>query len=240
MRIITLNICHGGGQRWEQLVALLLSLQPDVVVLTEFRIGEAGARILEKLTKAGLSEVKSAARMLRQNSVCVIAVRAFEKIALPLPCGDEHRILLCDFGDLRLLATYFPQKEQKRRVFKFIQSLGIPALGTRGIVLGDLNTGLHWQDEGGATFYCADEYSELLATGLIDSWRSRNPHAREFSWFSALGNGFRIDHALCTPGLDQEVNAITYEHRFRELGVTDHSALVVDITSHGGVGGLNP
>ncbi|MFM7011849.1 MAG: endonuclease/exonuclease/phosphatase family protein [Betaproteobacteria bacterium] len=234
MRIITLNICHGGGQRGEPLAALILSLQPHVVVLTEFRIGEAGARILENLAKGGLSEVQSAARLPRKNSVCVVAVRAFEKIELPLPCGDDHRILLCDFGDLRLLATYFPQNEQKRRVFQFMRSIGLPALGTRGIMLGDLNTGLHGQDEAGATFYCADEFSELLATGLIDSWRSRNPQAREFSWFSAADNGFRIDHALCTPSLDKEVNAITYDHRFRELGVTDHSALVVDITSHRG------
>ena len=239
MRIITLNICHGGGHRGEQLAAVMLSLQPDVVVLTEFRIGEAGACLLKKLAKGGLREVQSAARVPRKNSVCVVAVRAFEQIELSLPYGDEHRILLCDFGDLRLMATYFPQNEQKRRVFQFIRSAGLSALGRRGIMLGDLNTGLHGQDETGATFYCSDEFSALLAAGLVDSWRSRNPQAREFSWYSAKGNGFRIDHAMCTPALDVEIDAIFYAHQFRELDVSDHSALVVDISCRG-VGGLNP
>jgi exonuclease III len=234
MRIITLNIRHGGGQRGEALAAMLLSLQPDVVVLTEFRIGEAGAQILAKLSQAGLSEVKSAARVPRQNSVCVVAVQAFQQVDLPLPSGDEHRILVCDFGNLRLLATYFPQNEHKRRIFKVIQSVGLAALGTHGIVFGDLNTGIHRQDEAGATFYCAGEFADLLAAGLVDSWRSRNPHTREFSWFSSASNGFRIDHALCTPALDSEISAIKFDHRFRELDITDHSALVVDITCRRG------
>jgi exodeoxyribonuclease-3 len=233
MRIITLNICHGGGQRWVQLVALLMSLQPDVVVLTEFRLGRSGDLILTELAEAGMFEVASAARLPRQNSVCVVANRSFQRIQLPLVHGDEHRLLACDFGDVRLLATYFPQTKEKRRIFEFIRANGLQALGKRGLVIGDLNTGLHQQDEAGATFHCTEDFSALLAAGLVDAWRSRNLHVGEYSWYSSAGNGFRIDHAMCTPALDAEINAIFYAHQFRELNVTDHSALVVDLPSSG-------
>ena len=234
MRIVSLNIRHGGGDRGKRLTDLLMTLRPDVVVLTEFQLGRSGDSILDQLARAGLCEVASAARLDRQNSVCVAANRSFQQIQLPSLHGHEQRLLACDFGDFRLLATYFPQMNEKRGVFEFIRVKGLPALGPRGVVIGDFNTGLHQQDEAGATFYCADEFSKLLTAGLVDSWRSRNPHVHEFSWYSAVGNGFRIDHAMCTPALDAEISSIFYAHQFRKHCVTDHSALVVDIPDQGG------
>lgn len=233
MRIVSLNIRHGGGDRAERLAALLMSLRPDVVVLTEFRLGHSGDLILNQLARSGLRQVASAARLLRQNSVCVIANRSFQRIELPALDHHEHRLLACDFGDMQLLASYFPQLSDKRAVFEFIRAKGLPYLGTRGVVIGDLNTGLHQQDEVGATFYCAEEFASLLAAGLVDSWRSRNRLAREYSWYSAAGNGFRIDHALCTPTLDAEITAVFYDHQFRKTNLTDHSALVLDLPSYG-------
>lgn len=229
MRIVSLNIRHGGGNRGKRLADLLMTLLPDVVVLTEFRLGRSGTLILDQLARAGLCEVASAARVNRQNSVCVAANRSFQQIQLPPLHGQEHRLMLCDFGDFRLLATYFPQMNEKRGVLEFIRVKGLPVLGSRGFVIGDFNTGLHQQDEAGATFYCTEEFAALLAAGLVDSWRTRNPHLREFSWYSAVGNGFRIDHAMSTPAMDAAISSIFYAHQFREHNMTDHSALVVDI-----------
>lgn len=231
MRIVTLNIRHGGGSRWEHIVDQLLLLQPEIVVLTEFRAGNVGELILNRLKSAGLSETNSAARVPRENSVCIISNQKFRAIDLLLPLGDEHRFLACEFNRLRLIATYFPQREQKRKAFDYVRTKCLPALGARGIVIGDLNTGVHRQDEAEASFHCAAEFVQLLDAGLIDSWRSRNSQGREFSWFSSAGNGFRIDHALCTPEIDAEIESVAYAHQFRELGFTDHSALVVDLKS---------
>jgi len=51
-------------------------------------------------------------------------------------------------------------------------------------VVGDFNTGLHFQDELGSTFYCTKDFKELDKSGFIDSWRHRNPGTQEFSWYS--------------------------------------------------------
>jgi exonuclease III len=66
--------------------------------------------------------------------------------------------------------------------------------------------------------------------GWIDTWRSRNPEAREFTWFSrGYNNGFRLDHALASPSLNNKVKKVFYSHQEREEGVTDHSLMGVDI-----------
>jgi len=54
--------------------------------------------------------------------------------------------------------------------------------------------------------------------------------AREFSWFSHEGRGVRIDHALASSALSGAVRGAWYEHGVRESGVSDHAAMIVDIS----------
>ena len=56
-----------------------------------------------------------------------------------------------------------------------------------------------------------------------------NPAARDYTWFSNRGNGFRVDHAWASPTLASEVRASRHDHRSRKQRITDHSALVVDL-----------
>ena len=62
-------------------------------------------------------------------------------------------------------------------------------------------------------------------------FRSRHlhPHDREFTWYSHAGSGFRIDHAYLSPALLARLAAARYSHAERELRVSDHSVLVVDL-----------
>jgi hypothetical protein len=45
MRIVTINLRHGGGQRIDQIIELLISFHSDVLVLTEFRNNKNGDKI---------------------------------------------------------------------------------------------------------------------------------------------------------------------------------------------------
>jgi exonuclease III len=70
-----------------------------------------------------------------------------------------------------------------------------------------------------------------VAPFLSDLWRLRNGVSREWTWRSSKGNGFRIDHAFGDGAFIAAVTAIcTYDHRARETGLTDHSAVVVRIS----------
>ena len=68
---------------------------------------------------------------------------------------------------------------------------------------------------------------------LTDLWRhSHGEDAREWTWHAATtGNGFRIDHALGNAALLARYPRLRcrYDHSTRETGLTDHSALVVEL-----------
>jgi len=96
-------------------------------------------------------------------------------------------------------------------------------------VIGGFNTGLPFEDEADNTFYCVNDFNNLLSIPLIDSWRSRNKDKKEFSWYSNSGAGFRIDHILSTPAMDQAIQSIGYDHNPRIKKATDHSLVFFSI-----------
>ena len=138
--------------------------------------------------------------------------------------------MLARVDGVNLLAAYFALSERKKPLFDFLLNLPPQYLEGSSMIVGDFNTGLPHEDEKGNTFACADEFRALLGQGWIDAWRSRNSTVREFTWYSRQGNnGFRLDHALASPELNQRISKIRYSHAERESKVSDHSALVVDI-----------
>ena len=56
MRVVALNIQHGGGRRTRAIADAILAAEPDVVVLSEFHASPTGSRLLEQLAAAGLTE----------------------------------------------------------------------------------------------------------------------------------------------------------------------------------------
>lgn len=229
MRLLTLNIRHGGGTRASRIAEFICDQAPDIVVITEFRANAPGQAIRLALSQSGLPNQVASSTEPRVNAVCIASRERLSVIDLPAGPQDEiHRLLAVRTGGVVLVGAYFPQNEAKRPVFMRVRDQVLPMLGGRGIILGDLNTGRPFEDEAGSTFYCADCFDELLAAGLVDSWRVRNRTAREFSWYSRTNNGFRIDHALCTPDFDASIRSVRYLPVPRLQGTTDHSALVVE------------
>lgn len=228
MRLATLNIRHGGGSRVAAILRFVASLDADVLVLTEYRLGPSGALLQRGLHALGCAFQSHSALAPRQNAVLLASrreMKVHEAAAGPPAC--EHRLTLVRVGELAVIGAYFPQGEAKRPVFERVGEL-VAALQPLGLLLGDLNTGLPYLDESGRTFKCIDAFEALFAAGLVDAWRSRNPAEREFSWFSPRGNGFRVDHALCTMQLERRIKSVGHVQSCRLDAVTDHAALLVD------------
>lgn len=230
MRLLTVNIQHGGGTRVDRIAAFLGSLAPDVAVLTEYREGESGKALRAKLSAQGYLWQAASSLEPKQNGVCVVSKQPFT-VAIPetYETTDLHHLLGARFCRFNVVGVYFPQGEAKRPVFNRLTHAYLPWLGPVGVVVGDFNTGLPFEDEAENTFACSDSFASLLSAGLVDSWRKRHPNAREFSWYSQARNGFRVDHALCTPQLDGRISAIEYLHQCREDRTTDHSAMVIQV-----------
>jgi exonuclease III len=181
------------------------------------------------LESLGLVQQKTASEALKRNSVLIASRDSFQA-SLPTSSlsGYEHCCVQASFKTLEVLAFYFPQGDAKGPLFNWLLDQKKVLLQKRTMLIGDFNTGIHYLDEQGATFHHADKFEALQSQGWVDAWRCRNQAAREFSWFSERGNGFRIDHALASPTLAPGIATIRYSHVERDLRVSDHSILCVE------------
>lgn len=233
MKLVTLNIQHGGGKRIPEILVYLQSQDADVIVLTEFRENSNAAALRSGLAAKGFHYFAGASVAPKENTVCIFSRQPFVSRTYPgLPAQDRHRLISAHFEGVAVYGVYFSQNEAKAGLFDFLVKGGHRPAEAAYVIVGDFNTGLHFLDEEGATFYCTAGFKALLESGLVDSWRNRHPDTREFSWYSNHGNGFRIDHAFSSPEADTLIERVYYDHKPREAKITDHSALVVDNISY--------
>ena len=222
MRLLTINIQHGGGSRVARLLDFVISASPDVTVLSEYRENDRGRAIRAGLFSSGYCWQAASSIEPRENCVFIASTQPF------VVTRCDQQLLAARFAGIDVVGVYFPQNEAKRPVFDRLRQEIVPTLATRAVVMGDFNTGRPYEDETADTFFCADCFDQLLEAGLIDTWRKRNPTAREFTWISRAGNGFRVDHALCSEDLDSKVSTVQYLHTCRTPGITDHSGLLLE------------
>lgn len=236
MRIITWNLQHGGGKRIGRFCDALETYDADLLVLTEYRHNKVSEKLHAWLEGQGYRYRLAPHASPRKNIVLIAAKKPFEAVMFPGQAADEehgdftHRVLMARLGDLNIMGLYLPGGEKKWPVYDFLMKLPSKYREGQTILIGDFNTGRHYEDEKGASFSSAEQFDALLEQGWIDSWRSRNPEAREFTWYSrGYNNGFRLDHALVTPSVNDRIVDVRYSHYEREAGVSDHSMMILDL-----------
>ena len=227
-RILSWNILQGGGSRIEAILEVIASHAPDIVTLQEVRRNKGETVLRDGLEAIGLDNIYlPQTESARQNTVLVAARTAFEAQPWPDDTGRCH-VVRATFDALTLFAMHFPQKKAQIPLFHAL--LDLPT-DTTTLLMGDMNCGIPFEDSDTKTFQNTYLFQQLLMHGWTDTWRSRNPEALEFTWISAKRrNGFRYDHALATNSLDQAIDSVAYDHGPRESGISDHSAIVVNLT----------
>lgn len=231
MRVATLNLQHGGGARVKGLCEALGRLDADVLVLTEFRIGQRADALTAWLREHGYCQISHGGPPEKVNSV-LVAARDGVIRPRPLPAASTHahRVVELTVGETIIVGVYFPCNVIKDRFWRaeFLPYVA-SRVGEQCLVIGDFNTGKHRLDEDGATFFSADCIETLEQAGWVDPWRSGNPLAREYTWFNHTGSGFRLDHAYASPAVARRITASWYDQTPRTSRVSDHAALVVDL-----------
>lgn len=235
VRVVALNIQHGGGRRTGAIADAIVAAKPDVVVLSEFHASPTGSKLLEQLAGAGLVEHAQGepGSTSYPNSVAVASRLPLANARFPLAgSANGQRVLEVDVAGFTLGAVYFPLGKPK---VAFWRDEFLPYAASRierpCLLVGDWNSGRHHLDETGATLDGAAEFEAMTDTGWIDAWRSLRPDEREYTWYSTHGNGFRLDHAFLSPSLTSRLVSSAYRHETRAPGVSDHSALVVDLAA---------
>ena len=225
MKIISLNIRHGGGSRTPKILDYLDSAEFDACVLPEFRHNKNGRQIVEYLKGRGLDCFSPDGLDAKKNTVLVAGRSAIKSDLIDLPNRWSCSAIRINF--LTITGTYFPLKKEKRVLYDWF--LGPSKVWTNSIIIGDFNTGISRCDlEGRSHFYCEKEFQMLSQNILKDGYRSMHPDGRDYSWYSAIGNGFRIDHVLCSPDIVKRIKSVAYDHSTRQA-VSDHSALLVEL-----------
>lgn len=233
--LLAWNILHGGARRTAAIALRLLDHAADVIVLSEFRQTMGGQ--LRALLAEHAWEHQICSDPPRGRNGMLIASRVPLVRGVQPPTEFSGRFLHAQVAGagfpLHILAVHAPDSfdQSPARVtrqaayWRFILEVARPLAVEHALVLGDFNTGRHRTDEAGRTFRCTELLGQLCTDGYTDAWRHQNPSARDFTWFSHTGGGFRIDAAYASRQLLERLHHAEHLHAPRTAGESDHSAL---------------
>lgn len=75
-------------------------------------------------------------------------------------------------------------------------------------------------------------YRDLIKNQLKDAFRHLHPSNQEYSWVGRTGDGYRYDHCFVSENLLPLVQKCYYFHKPREIRLSDHSAIIVELNLH--------
>lgn len=163
----------------------------------------------------------------------------------------EGRYLQFDYKDFSIISLYLPsgssgpdKQEKKFRFMDFYKPLlHKKANASREyIICGDWNIAhkeidlKNWKGNLKHSGFLPEErtwLSEILAYGLVDTWRKLYPEIPGYTWWSNRGQayakdvGWRIDYQIATP--KTAANA-THSRIFKDIKFSDHAPLIVEYT----------
>lgn len=226
MKAFTLNIQHGGGRRIAALAEVILAQDADVLVLTEVRDTAPSRKLRELLDQAGYRSQWRPDTPVKKNSVLLASRVGGERVPWGSVAEDYcQRVVGARIQGVRVIGVYFPLGKVKAGLFRELKEYVFGIRDEPVLLMGDFNTGKHHLDEDEATFHCSEEFAALEEVGLVDLWRLEHGKRREFSWFSHVGNGFRVDHIFAKGLVLKSVSQCDYHHEIRSIHASDHSGL---------------
>ncbi len=231
MTVATWNV-NSIKARLPRLLAWLDRTRPDVVCLQELK-GTDDAFPYDDVRAAGYHAVVHG-----QKTYNGVAILSHQDPTDPLPGLDDGvpdpqaRVVAATVAGVRVVSAYVPnggdmgtssyayKLEWLRRFMAYLARVGVPEAPL--VVCGDFNivpSDLDCHDSAaweGTVLYNPElraVHRDLLALGLVDTFRLHHPQERAYSWwdyrnFSFPRNaGLRIDFVLCTPPLARRCTA---------------------------------
>jgi exodeoxyribonuclease III len=150
---------------------------------------------------------------------------------------------------LSIVSCYFPSgtsgEERQQAKYRFLALMGPHLARLKAerefILVGDVNIAhkeidlKNWRSNQKNSGFLPEErgwMSMLLdEIGLVDVFRTLNPHPEQYTWWSNRGQswannvGWRLDYHLATPALAAKAKR---EHIYLEQRFSDHAPLVID------------
>lgn len=238
--VLTLNIGNPSIERAERQLEWLSTRSEQLMVLTETCDSRGSRLIGERLAAAGWN-VRFPRPGPGERGALVAA-----RVALDARAGDlvpflpaRAELTTLAGGALNVVGIYVPSRDEtrarvdrKRRFLKEFTAALARRAARPALLIGDFNVlepshrprrheFLDWE-------YAF--YDELGARGWEDAYRILHPDRMDYSWIGPCDDGYRFDHAFVSPDLSDAVAICEYVHETRKSGLTDHSAMSVQLT----------
>lgn len=255
MRVVTWNVAGRVARQADQ-AAAIAAAEADVVALQEVtrRTLPLWHAALERLGYSGCESALDAAGSAagrRPLGVLTAAREPLRRLTGPVGVPWPERVLACALGEIEIINVHSPiapapalaKVRTHEAVAAYLGSSKAPAR----VLCGDLNTPRRELADGDVLTFAHDTRGRLrpergerwdraeraLVHGLrergwVDAFRALHGYGeRQASWtFAGDKGGWRLDHVLVC-GLRPVASA--YAHDWRRMGLSDHSALVVDL-----------
>ena len=254
MRVVTWNVA-GRVRRHAEQAAVLAAVGADVIALQEVT-ARTLPLWRAALADAGLAHVETAldepvaTPRPRPLGVLTASREPLERLPPP-PVPWPERLLCCRTGAFEVINLHSPiapaPELAKVRTHEAVAAHLATLSPAPRILCGDLNTPRRELPDGDVMTFAFDSAGrlrpergerwdaaeralvhDLRHEGWTDAYRALNGYGeRSASWtFANDRGGWRLDHVL-VQGL--EPTACSYAHEWRRSGLSDHSALLVDL-----------
>ncbi|CAN5238228.1 exodeoxyribonuclease III [soil metagenome] len=240
--------------RLEHVLLWLAEMQPDVLALQETKLQDA-VFPYAALNEAGYSVIFSGQKTY--NGMALLSKQKAENIVTDIPdyLDAQRRILAATINNIRIINLYVPNGESvdsAKYQYKLSWLVKVQAyiqqqlqLFPRVVVLGDFNIApadadvydpVLWQDKVLCSTSEREALQQLLAIGLIDSFRLFPQPEKSYSWWDyrmaafRRDLGLRIDHILISQALAAVCKNCTIDKRPRSWErPSDHTPVMVSL-----------
>ena len=238
------NIANPSPQRAGEQALWLHQRPENVFVLTEAKKSE-GCLFLEKYFRAYGYNVIFPKPKDKEYGTMIIS----KKSLTPSSFSDQisylrTRVVSAELsllvGRLEIIGVYVPSRDasyekinrKKRFLNDLVNGFGIDLQSRKRIFCGDLNV-LEPDHIPNYSFFREweyDFYRNLKEHQLNDAFRHLNPSTQEYSWIGRTNDGYRYDHCFVSDDLLPLVQKCFYLHEPREVRLSDHSALITELS----------
>lgn len=221
MKVLFLNTHK---QRIDAATLKRLGRAPDVIILAELLHGTQ--RHYEKaLKEIGYSHVSRSTLHSRKRHVRLYSKMALESDDRFTTAGNKlkNNWIWCRVDGLLIPGVHLPTKSMKRRPFEQLARWIKQNVTGATLLIGDFNTTCEDEKWGPQLL----EWERLGWRNLWNHVRG-GKHAWTFKGNRKMDTRRRIDHAFVSLGIRKA--SLTHLPAFRELNLTDHSGLLVEIT----------
>ncbi|MCM1350374.1 MAG: endonuclease/exonuclease/phosphatase family protein [Prevotella sp.] len=253
IKILTLNIGNPSINRAKSLIEWLKKRDEDILLLTETKNSD-GCKLIEKYFLQGEQNLFDSYETKEvffpkpiDNNYGVMCISKYNIV--PQTFLFEEKKHLCsrvanlqidiDGFILNLMGLYVPSRDQsiekiERKSF-FLKTIGNNLRTYKkehSILCGDFNIIDRKHIPKYNVFYDWEYnfYDNLISLGYIDTFKYCNPNKQDYSWIGRTNNGYRYDYFFVSNDLKENIISCHFEHNTRYLKLSDHSAVVLEIS----------